>query len=50
MNSHRIPGKGGRMGPIIGHIYNALQTYDHYASNKLFYFTSYKENNLNLNT
>ncbi|KAF4348331.1 hypothetical protein F8388_001128 [Cannabis sativa] len=30
MNGHRLPGKGRRMGPIMG--YNALQTYDHYAS------------------
>nr|YP_009179098.1 ribosomal protein L23 [Ostrya rehderiana]YP_009353670.1 ribosomal protein L23 [Ostrya trichocarpa]YP_009535926.1 ribosomal protein L23 [Ostrya japonica]YP_009536011.1 ribosomal protein L23 [Ostrya chinensis]ALK26656.1 ribosomal protein L23 [Ostrya rehderiana]AQY15739.1 ribosomal protein L23 [Ostrya trichocarpa]AVZ03158.1 ribosomal protein L23 [Ostrya rehderiana]AYK29019.1 ribosomal protein L23 [Ostrya trichocarpa]AYK29104.1 ribosomal protein L23 [Ostrya trichocarpa] len=43
MNSHRLPGKGRRMGPIMGHIYNALQTYDHYASTGLFYSTYYKE-------
>nr|YP_010611217.1 ribosomal protein L23 [Trigonotis barkamensis]YP_010611237.1 ribosomal protein L23 [Trigonotis barkamensis]YP_010611472.1 ribosomal protein L23 [Trigonotis cinereifolia]YP_010611492.1 ribosomal protein L23 [Trigonotis cinereifolia]YP_010611558.1 ribosomal protein L23 [Trigonotis coreana]YP_010611578.1 ribosomal protein L23 [Trigonotis coreana]YP_010611642.1 ribosomal protein L23 [Trigonotis corispermoides]YP_010611662.1 ribosomal protein L23 [Trigonotis corispermoides]YP_010611727.1 ribo len=55
MNSHRLPGKGRRMGPIMGHrtyygTYNALQTYDHYASTGLFYSTSYKEKNLNQNT
>nr|AKR80823.1 ribosomal protein L23 [Xerophyta retinervis]QGQ51686.1 ribosomal protein L23 [Xerophyta spekei]QGQ51705.1 ribosomal protein L23 [Xerophyta spekei]QVV25093.1 ribosomal protein L23 [Xerophyta retinervis]QVV25094.1 ribosomal protein L23 [Xerophyta retinervis] len=47
MNSHRLPGKGRRMGPIMGH---ALQTYDHYASTGLFYSTSYREKNLKQNT
>nr|QWL23238.1 ribosomal protein L23 [Endiandra sp. C40] len=42
INSHRLPGKGRRMGPIMG---NALQTYDHYASTGLFYSTSYREKN-----
>nr|YP_009569978.1 ribosomal protein L23 [Montia fontana]YP_009569997.1 ribosomal protein L23 [Montia fontana]QBC68413.1 ribosomal protein L23 [Montia fontana]QBC68414.1 ribosomal protein L23 [Montia fontana] len=37
--SHRLPRKGRRMGPIMG-TYNALQTYDHYASIGLFYSTS----------
>nr|YP_009236244.1 50S ribosomal protein L23 [Bletilla ochracea]YP_009236257.1 50S ribosomal protein L23 [Bletilla ochracea]YP_009443188.1 50S ribosomal protein L23 [Pleione bulbocodioides]YP_009443210.1 50S ribosomal protein L23 [Pleione bulbocodioides]AMF83952.1 50S ribosomal protein L23 [Bletilla ochracea]AMF83953.1 50S ribosomal protein L23 [Bletilla ochracea]ATP74797.1 50S ribosomal protein L23 [Pleione bulbocodioides]ATP74842.1 50S ribosomal protein L23 [Pleione bulbocodioides] len=49
MNSHRLPGKGRRMGPIMGHI-NALQTYDHYASTGLFYSTSYREKNLKQKT
>ena len=44
MNSHRLPGKGRRMGPLMGHTmhYNdRRQTYDHYASTGLFYSTSY---------
>nr|YP_010941354.1 ribosomal protein L23 [Knorringia sibirica]WLS51043.1 ribosomal protein L23 [Knorringia sibirica]WLS51128.1 ribosomal protein L23 [Knorringia sibirica] len=36
MNSHRLPGKGRT---YYG-TYNALQTYDHYASTGLFYSTS----------
>nr|QIQ22847.1 ribosomal protein L23 [Cistanche sinensis]QIQ22876.1 ribosomal protein L23 [Cistanche sinensis] len=39
MNSHRLPGKGRRMGTYYG-TYNALQMYDHYASTGLFYSTS----------
>jgi len=46
MNSHRLPGKGRRMG-IMGH---TMHSYDHYASTGLFYSTSYKEKNLNQNT
>ncbi|KAG5617549.1 hypothetical protein H5410_017373, partial [Solanum commersonii] len=30
MNSHRLPGKSRRMGPIMGHTMH--YTYDHYAS------------------
>nr|YP_010467877.1 ribosomal protein L23 [Paronychia argentea]YP_010467899.1 ribosomal protein L23 [Paronychia argentea]UVF30398.1 ribosomal protein L23 [Paronychia argentea]UVF30420.1 ribosomal protein L23 [Paronychia argentea]UVF31237.1 ribosomal protein L23 [Paronychia argentea]UVF31259.1 ribosomal protein L23 [Paronychia argentea] len=40
MKSHRLPRKGRRMGPIYYGTYNALQTYDHYASIGLFYSTS----------
>ncbi|KAI3895168.1 hypothetical protein MKX03_025560 [Papaver bracteatum] len=39
MNSHRLPGKGRRINGTYG-TYNALQTYDHYASTGLFYSTS----------
>nr|YP_010887360.1 ribosomal protein L23 [Spergularia marina]YP_010887380.1 ribosomal protein L23 [Spergularia marina]WJJ44583.1 ribosomal protein L23 [Spergularia marina]WJJ44603.1 ribosomal protein L23 [Spergularia marina] len=39
MNSHRLLRKGRRMGTYYG-TYNALQTYDHYASIGLFYSTS----------
>ncbi|KAL5581482.1 hypothetical protein UlMin_013924 [Ulmus minor] len=48
MNNHRLPRKRKRMRSIMS--YNALQTYDHYASTGLFYSTSYKENSLNQNT
>nr|UDI13273.1 ribosomal protein L23 [Dendrobium candidum] len=50
MNSHRLPGKGRRMGHTMRHTYNALQTYDHYASTGLFYPTSYREKNLKQKT
>nr|AXF47193.1 ribosomal protein L23 [Lindera glauca] len=42
INSHQLPGKGLKNGTHYG-AYNALQTYDHYASTGLFYFTSYRE-------
>ncbi len=42
MNSHRLSGKGIKNRTHYG-TYNALQTYDHYPSTGLFYFTSQKE-------